>query len=208
MNAVVVLNGEPPCPERLRQLASTTPVYAADGGSLSCLDAGIQPVWVAGDLDSVTQAHLPADWELRHYPEQTRTDFQKVMGDLPPDVRRVCVLGGLGRRTDHLISNLMIAAACDPALDITFENEEERLTRVTPNTRFEQDLPEGETLSLLPLPEAKGVQTLGLRWNLEDTDMRAGGQLGQSNEVTGPVSIRLKVGCLYVWTAARYPTDG
>jgi thiamine pyrophosphokinase len=200
MTVVVVLNGAPPTTERLRELAGSFPVVAADGGAMSCFEAGVTPLWVAGDLDSAVRDRLPADWELRHYPEQTRTDFQKVMGDLGPEMKEVLILGGLGRRTDHLITNLMIAATLDASLRIRFEAEEESLFRVTPEVRFERDLPPGQVLSLLPLPEATGVQTRGLRWNLDQAEMRPGGQLGQSNEVTGPVSVTVSAGCLYVWT--------
>jgi thiamine pyrophosphokinase len=200
MNAVVVLNGAPPDPVRLRALAAEFPVYAADGGAVSCFDAGVTPVWVAGDLDSALRGTLPEDWELRHYPEQTRTDFQKVMADLPDGVASVRILGGLGRRTDHLLTNLMIAAELDPGLTLVFEGEDECLIRVTPQVPFWQALPIGETLSLLPLPEAEGVRTEGLRWNLDGVPMRAGGQLGQSNEVSGPVLVRISGGCLWVWT--------
>lgn len=199
MTIVVVLNGAPPAPERLRKLAASYPVVAADGGAMSCFEAGVKPLWVAGDLDSAVRSRLPSDWELRHYPEQTRTDFQKVMGDLGPEVTEVLILGGLGRRTDHLITNLMIAATLDATLRIRFETEEEVLFRVTPEVEFERDLPPGQVLSLLPLPEAAGVQTRGLRWNLDQAEMRSGGQLGQSNEVTGPVSVTVSAGCLYVW---------
>jgi len=199
MIAVVVLNGEPPQPERLRKLASSFPVYAADGGAEICLQAGVKPQWVAGDLDSAQVSKLPADWEVRHFPEQTRTDFQKVVAELPDVVTDLVVLGGLGRRTDHLLTNLMIAAGFDEHLRISFEREDETLIRVTPQIPFEKTLGEGKTISLLPLSGAKDVQTEGLRWNLQGAEMKVGGQLGQSNEVMGPVSIRISEGCLFVW---------
>jgi len=207
MKAVVVLNGAPPAPERLRELAASHPVYAADGGARACLAAGIRPEWVAGDLDSFPKKDAPDHWELHHHPEQTRTDFQKVMGDLPPTVGEVRVVGGLGRRTDHLLTNLMIAAGFPASLRVTFEGAGEELTRVTAECPFERGVSVGDTVSLLPLPRAEGVVTRGLRWNLDQASMAAGGQLGQSNEATGPVEISITSGCLYVWVEPRMDTD-
>lgn len=201
--AILVLNGSPPLPERLRELAAAFPVYAADGGAWICMEAGVRPEWVAGDLDSSVREQVPKDWEIRHYPEQTRTDFQKVLADLPPEVERLLILGGLGLRTDHLLTNLMIAAALPAGLRICFENGAEQLIRVTPERPFAESPAVGETLSLIPMPEAEGVTTQGLRWNLQEAVLKVGGQLGQSNEVTGPVEIRVAGGCLFVWRLRR-----
>lgn len=200
MKAVLVLNGAPPPAERLQELAQIHPIYAADGGAVHCLSAGVRPEWVAGDLDSVSSAPLPEDWDLHHHPEQTRTDFQKVMADLPSDVQDILVLGGLGGRVDHQLTNLLLAAGFPSALSISFEHGQEVLVRVTPQQAYRKELPIGATLSLLPLTEAFGVTTSGLRWNLKDATMKAGGQLGQSNEVTGPVTCTVAQGSLFVWT--------
>ena len=199
LRAVIVLNGEPPAVERLREYARTTPVYAADGGAAVCRAAGVRPEFVAGDFDSSDETSFPADWELHHHPEQDRTDFQKVIGDLPPEVSDILVLGGLGARVDHQLSNLMIAASFPRNWRIRFEHGDEELLRLTPECSFQASLEGGSTLSLLPFPEAGGVTTEGLRWNVENSLMKIGGQLGQSNEVTGPVNVSLTQGCLYLW---------
>lgn len=199
MKAVVVLNGAPPCAERLKLLSDRFPVFAADGGAISCLDAGIRPEWVAGDMDSAVRGRLPEDWQVHPHPEQTRTDFQKVMADLPADVTDVLVLGGLGLRTDHLLTNLMIAAAFPASLRLQFEGDRERMFRVTSEVAFHLNSAAGTTVSLLPLTKAAGVRTEGLRWNLDHATMEIGGQLGQSNESTGPVTVQISEGCLYVW---------
>lgn len=200
MRAVLVLNGEPPSLSRLRQLAESHPVYAADGGAAVCLAAGVRPEWVAGDFDSHAQATLPADWTVLEFPEQDRTDFQKLLASLPPEIDNLLVLGGLGRRLDHLISNLLIATEIAAHKSVCFFCDNQKLQRVTPACAFRETLPVGSTLSLLPLSEVGGVCTRGLKWNLQHADMGAGIQLGQSNQVTGAVEIRVGQGTLFVWT--------
>lgn len=199
MKAVLVLNGEPPLGARLQQLAARYPVYAADGGAAVCLAAGVRPQWVAGDFDSLGSGHLPADWTLLEFPEQDRTDFQKLLASLPDDINDLLILGGMGKRLDHLISNLLIATEIPEAVELCFESGDQKLIRVTPACEYSADLEPGRTLSLLPMATAGGVTTRGLKWNLQGADMGPGLQLGQSNEVLGPVEIRVARGCLFVW---------
>ena len=199
MKAVLVLNGEPPALSRLRSLASRYPVYAADGGAQVCLQAGIRPEWVVGDFDSQGKKDLPGEWELCEYPEQDRTDFEKLLSTLPDEICELQVLGGLGRRLDHLITNLLIVCQLPEDLKVIFEAEGQGLYRVTPGCRFDQSVKTGTTLSLLPLQEVAGVSTSGLKWNLENQRMGPGLQLGQSNEVVGEVTIRIGSGNVFVW---------
>lgn len=199
MKAVIVLNGEPPLEARLRELAASYPVFAADGGTEACVRAGVKPEWVAGDFDSFPLENIPDDWVRKVYPEQDRTDFQKVLASLPPEVDSIRILGGLGRRTDHTLTNLLIASALPGHLQVCFEREGERVVRITSRCPLEIELPAGATLSLLPLCEVTEVHTTGLKWNLSGHSMGPGQQLGQSNQVEGPVTVRVGRGSLFGW---------
>lgn len=199
MNAVAVLNGDPPLVDRLRELAASFPVFAADGGTEVCIRAGVKPQWVAGDFDSFPLEDVPEDWERKLFPEQDRTDFQKVLAALPEEVTSIRILGGLGRRLDHTLSNLLIASSLPEALEICFEGEAERVVRITAQCPLESDIPLGTTLSLLPLGEVAEVHSEGLKWNLSGQTMGPGRQLGQSNQVVGPVTVRAGSGSLFAW---------
>jgi thiamine pyrophosphokinase len=202
MKAVLVLNGEPPMQARLRELAASFPVFAADGGTEVCVRAGVQPQWVAGDFDSFPVENVPEGWERKLFPEQNRTDFQKVLSCLPGGVESLHILGGLGRRLDHTLTNLLIASSLPETLRICFETNEERIVRITSRCPFEMGLPPGTTLSLIPLGEVTDVRTEGLKWNLCGQTMGPGQQLGQSNQVEGPVLITVGRGSLYAWWAS------
>lgn len=203
MKAVLVLNGETPDPARLKFLSSKYRVYAADGGAAVCLVAGVRPEWVAGDFDSIDPAELPEDWKKLYIPEQNRTDFQKLLCSLPEEIGELRILGGLGRRLDHLLTNLLIATEVSSAIQLVFETEGQVLHRVTSDCPFQKALPIGSSLSLLPLARVTGVRTEGLKWNLHGGNMGPGIQLGQSNRVEGPVVIRIVRGCLFVWTESN-----
>lgn len=200
MRAALVLNGEPPAPGWLRSVGEDFPVYAADGGAKGCLDAGVTPVKVVGDFDSVEPGTLPADWAVERRADQNSTDFEKVLHALPPEVDEVLVAGGFGRRLDHLLTNLLIAAALPARMGVRFEDGRQCLWRVTPERPWEGgELRVGSTLSILPLSGARGVCTEGLCWNLHEAEMGIGRQLGQSNRVEGPVSVRVEEGNLFLW---------
>lgn len=199
MKAVVILNGEPPRVDRLRELAAIYPVFAADGGTEVCVRAGVKPEWVAGDFDSFPLEKVPEDWERKVFPEQDRTDFQKVLASLPEEVESIRILGGLGRRIDHSLTNLLISSSLPDSLRVCFEQENDRIVRITAKCPLDIELPIGCTLSLLPLGVVTHVQTTGLKWNLEGQTMGPGLQLGQSNQVEGPVTVRVGQGSLFAW---------
>jgi len=199
MTTVLVLNGEPPPAALLHYWAGQGNLYAADGGSMCCVEHGVRPLKVVGDFDSLNRDVLPADWELIHRPDQNSTDFQKVLAVLPEVPTELVVLGGLGDRLDHTLTNLLIAGSILPETRIQFVGASETMIRVTPETPLHLDLPIGQTLSLIPLQAVQGVTTSGLKWNLTRKDMGPGGQLGQSNLVEGPVSVSVESDWVWVW---------
>ncbi len=207
MTAILLLNGTPPPLPRLRELSALHPVYAADGGAHACLRAGIRPHLVVGDFDSHPLADLPPDWTALHIPDPDSTDFEKLLRHLPAEITDLQILGAFGDRLDHLLTNLLVVTFAPPHLRIRLEGEGQCLTRVTPAHPYQALLPQASTLSLLPLAPVHGVRTSGLRWNLHNASMGGGGQLGQSNEVTGPVSIQVGCGSLLAWTPLHTPSE-
>lgn len=208
MKITVVLNGEPPCPEHLRQASEDSELYAADGGAAPCLAASVRPCAVVGDFDSQEITALPGDWNCIVDTDQNFTDFEKVLRRVPEEMSSLTVLGGLGGRLDHVWNNLMIAAALSPSLPVCFVGEREVLWRVTPLRPLSLQCVHGALISLLPLGPTAGVSTCGLRWELRAAALGGDQGLAQSNVAEGPVEISLRSGILYVWsepTSCAFP---
>ncbi len=203
MRAALVLNGPPPTASLLRRLADEMPVYAADGGATACMAAGVEPDWIIGDFDSVDPKSLPSHWLLLRETDQHSTDFEKVLRRLPPGLGELHILGGLGGRTDHFLSNLICAGALAETLKICFYGDGETLCRVTPRRDFVREFPQNTILSLLALSPVHGVCATGLQWPLDHADLGPGLGLGQSNRTGGDVHIRVQKGSLWVYTAFR-----
>jgi thiamine pyrophosphokinase len=163
------------------------------------VEAGVRPQTVVGDFDSQNPDDLPADWSVVREEDQNSTDFEKALSVVPDATRELVILGGLGRRLDHTLTNLLIATEIDPSIRIHFSDTQADLFRITPDTPWEGHPPTGSCISLIPLQEAAGAQTAGLQWNLNGCTMGSSTQLGQSNRVEGPVRISITSGTLWLW---------
>ena len=79
-------------------------LIAADGGAQLCLDEGLRPSTVIGDLDSLKDlSGLPED-AIRHIPEQDTTDFDKALRSIEAPL--ILGAGFTGLRMDHYLACL------------------------------------------------------------------------------------------------------
>jgi thiamine pyrophosphokinase len=162
-------------------------VVAVDGGAGAVLAAGITPLAVIGDMDSLPGAAAAAFADRLHLiPEQETTDFDKALRSTFAPM--LLAVGFSGGRFDHELAvlNALLRYARRPCVVIGPES----LTFHCP-PRLVIAPPEGSVFSLFPLLPV-GVVSEGLRWPTEGLDFRPEGMIGTSNLVTGPV--RLEAG--------------
>lgn len=160
-------------------------VVAADGGAARCLEAGVVPEAVIGDLDSLeagTRAALPAE---RVFPvaEQESTDFEKCLERVSAPV--VVAVGFAGPRIDHTLAvcTSLLRHAAMPVIvlgeaDLIFHGPREVSLDLAPGTR----------VSLYPLRQVTG-RSEGLRWPIGGIGFAPDGRIGTSNEALGPVHL-------------------
>ncbi|HRO15173.1 MAG TPA: thiamine diphosphokinase [Paracoccus sp. (in: a-proteobacteria)] len=175
-------------------LALAPAVMAADGGADRALGFGVIPDAVVGDFDSLSdaaRAAIPPD-RLHPVAEQETTDFAKCL--LRVRAPFVLGLGFTGPRADHLLSCLttLVAIRTPPCLLLS---ETDVILAAPP--RLALNLPPGTRLSLYPLGQVRGRST-GLRWPLDGLTLAPWGQVGTSNEVTGPVALDLDGPCILI----------
>ncbi|MEM7671719.1 MAG: thiamine diphosphokinase [Verrucomicrobiota bacterium] len=201
--AVIVLGGETPNPELLKEhLDGAQFSIAADSGLESFKQAGLKADLAVGDFDSfIGDPGNYADTCMRA-PEQDATDFQKALRKIEnpaPDLR-IVILGGTGKRADHFLTNLLIVAEKWPEVSFEFHDAEQSIYRVSPQCPFKSDqFRPGLTISLIPMSKAEGVTTQGLYWELENVCMNPEGQLGQSNVLQHtPLHVSISAGSLFV----------
>ena len=199
MKTVIFLGGEaPPTDIARRESADAGFIIAADSGYVIAEAAGVEPDVLVGDFDSFPNPSVHGRTRIIPAPEQDATDFQKALRFLPSDCSRVVILGGTGLRSDHFLTNLLIAASLPPELPVVFLDPAQEIHRVTPARTLHLVLRPDSTISLIPFSNCRNVHSSGLHWNLNGEDMGPGGQLGQSNRADLPeVSISIGDGLLF-----------
>lgn len=162
-------------------------LVAADGGAAAALDAGVVPLAVIGDFDSLTpdvRARIPKD---RLFPirEQNSTDFDKALRSI--DAPLVLAVGFLGGRVDHQLAALstLVRQVDRPCILI---GAHEVIFHVPP--RLTLPLTAGDIVSLFPMAQVSGASQ-GLEWPIDGIEMAPDGMIGTSNRALGLVQIEV-----------------
>ena len=113
---LMVLAGTSPSIELLSwRMEEADYSIAVDGGFLSFRQADLLPNLLIGDLDSLSETELEsikyAGFQVQQISDQHTTDFEKALNWVSQNLKtkHLIVLGGLGKRSDHMITNLLVA---------------------------------------------------------------------------------------------------
>lgn len=180
-------------------------VIAADNGARYCLEHGILPDVLIGDLDSLSPQILQelqvAETEIIQHPtNKNSTDLELALDyTLQRGVSQVSILGGLGGRWDMSLSNIFLLS--HPKyyqLAIMIIGHDHVLYIVNPSNPLQLTGRAGDTISLLPLtPVVEGIETSNLRYPLRKESLQASSTRGISNElINGEGYITLDEGVL------------
>jgi thiamine pyrophosphokinase len=208
LRAVIFANGEMKQNTLIRDyLMPDDTIIAADGGTQHCLDFGVIPTIVIGDMDSINDDQKIAlekgNTKFIIYPQdKDQTDLElafehaKYLG-----VSEVLLFGLFGGRLDQTIANTLLLAKEEwdefrmTAID---GHEIASLVRSAGSLSVSGQI--GDIVSLIPLSQEVVVsKTENLRWPLKDATLSFGTTLGVSNEmVEDTFYIHVKSGKLLV----------
>jgi len=188
MRALIVLGGDAPGRALLADCARQADLTIAADRGLEAFDAaGIVPDLLIGDMDSVSPALLsrydgvPTE-RLRC--EKDDTDGVHALdAALARGAEHITLLGALGGRMDHALANLMLLVRAHRRgafAEVLAEGV--RVIRVPGEAVLRGA--KGDTVSLLPLGEARGVTLRGFYYPLTEHTLCADYPLGVSNVVT------------------------
>ena len=202
---LLTLAGHAPSAELLQWRSEEAELtIAVDGGWLTHRSAKLEPDAILGDFDSCgdlseIEKVFPRS-ALHHLSDQNHTDFEKALDWIKQmgQPKKLVVLGGLGKRMDHTLSNLMIAGRIDSSVEVIFDDVHEYVSRITPETPLHLTGRSGANLSILPLGECEAVQSSGLEWELEKLSFSWDRMISQSNRcLTDDVCVTCETGVLY-----------
>lgn len=175
-------------------------LICADGGAEYAARMGWRPHVIIGDLDSIPAAirnkWAEAGVAFEIYPvEKDKTD-----GELALDyavrlgVSEVLILGALGGRVDHLLTNVLMLTKYIPAAEsggsvpsVRILGTRQAVWLTGRYTTIRGKV--GDIVSLIPLSEqVTGVSTKGLYYPLTNGVLKFGSSLGNSNRLVSDVA--------------------
>jgi thiamine pyrophosphokinase len=180
-------------------------VIAADGGYAKALAARIPVNMVVGDLDSLDDASLRtlagSPIEVRRHPaDKDWTDLELAMDEaLRRAPEKVSILGALGSRIDHTLTNVhLLERGLDANVPIELLSGAESVSLVTGRRELVEACI-GDRVSLVPLSESVRISTTGLRFALYEDVLYRAASRGVSNLIDNlPAVVSVSSGRLLV----------
>lgn len=211
----VVSGGELGDPAFLReQAAAAVPsaVICADGGARHLEAAGIPPLLIVGDMDSLDAASQQ-DYEargcriIRHPRRKDETDTELALHEaFRMEPAEVWIWGALGHRIDHALANItLLVRGKEKGIAVKLIDGWCEVFLIDRRRILEGEA--GQTVSLFPYwgPVA-GVTLTGFEFPLTKAVMEIGRPYGVSNRMTARKGIiEVDSGCLL---AVRYFRPG
>lgn len=201
-----VLAGEDLSPGLLKRWAdSADKVFAADRGADLCLEAGVIPDLVVGDLDSISDEAKRRIGDVRLLEEQDTTDADKLLHTVASlGLGSITLTAIEGDLPDHALAVLHSAARSPLKTRFAYRRGIGWIMRGPAERIVESE--DGRRISLLPITECSGVTLLGVQWPLSDANLHVGGLSSVSNRSEGP-RVMAKIGLGVALLFAEYSPD-
>lgn len=205
----IVVNGELPGIERLRELwRSVDVVMSTDGAANGLVGTGCVPHIVIGDLDSIeppVRESLEPISEIIPVSCQESTDLEKAVRlALERGAKEIVVTGSGGGRLDHALTNMAVLSRFCREIPIRLIEPSGYgvlLAADGSETMLDFTGAVGRIVSLIPLGSVEQVYTEGLRYPLLGEPLVWGEREGQSNEaVAERIVVSIRRGVLFVFS--------
>ena len=187
MRAVIIGNGEIKDYDFIAgKLRKGDYIVCADGGYRHAARLGVKPDVLIGDMDSLSDSENDYDGEIINLP--VRKDFTDsevcVKYVLLKDFDEILMLGFIGTRLDHTITNITLLkqiAESGKKGKITDEHNEIYYA-LSENVIYGK---KGDIISIIPFgQDLTGISTSGLDYPLDNENLIFGESRGVSNIMT------------------------
>lgn len=177
-------------------------IGAANGGAQHALKLGMEPTFIVGDLDSISEATIRRLKNTAIYPyapDKDKSDSELALEQiLSFSPKELIILGATGGRLDHTLANLSLLSTIPSSVraKIVFDQGEIYFTKK--RLTFEGEI--DDVVSMLPQGERGArLKMNGFYYMLNHELLRFGSQ-GLSNRLTSKkASIEVFKGALFVF---------
>ena len=181
MRAVLIAHGQPPSIELARKVCDgANIVMAADGAAMVAHQLGVIPTHICGDFDSISYEdarRLIPTAEVIHTPNQNLGDLEKAVNLLVEmGVFRIDVIGGLGQRWDHSLSNIGTIDKFCNQVKICMHEEDCTVFPIQAHSEITIWLRTNrkDLVSVIALQPDTVVSYEGLQWTMERSPLQMG----------------------------------
>lgn len=158
-------------------------IFCADGGLKYALALGVAPLEIWGDLDSVDKnlvekAEKLGSRVVAFDSRKNFTDGELIISELSKkNYNEIVVLGGLGGRSDHFLTNINLLFKFE---NLIFISEREKIFRVKNKMTIKGE--NGKTVSFIPMSDEVSEITLtGFEYPLDKYTVKRGETICTSN---------------------------
>ena len=190
IKGLAIIGGEGPEPALCCVLAKQAHIIAAaDSGLEAAENSRVNPDWIIGDMDSLSNLKLldkyPKEKILQFPQDKDLTDTELALELLwEKGCKEICIAGGGGGRFDHLLAICsLFEREKFPQRWVTASND----MRCLEATELSLDFPPDTLISVFPLGAGTWkIESQGLKWPLDNVAWNRG-SFGISNRTTGDV---------------------
>lgn len=190
MKAAVIAYGENINSEELiREIESSDYIICADGGGEMAYRSGIVPHYLIGDFDSINKDVLDFFKKksvevIRYQRDKDFTDTElSVYKALEIGCMEISIIAGVGSRIDHSLGNIgLLHLISKKGAKGYIVSKNSCIYLCKDNIQLRGSI--GDTVSIIPLlGNAKGINSSGLKFELNNTNIDFGRPIGISNEM-------------------------
>jgi thiamine pyrophosphokinase len=184
IDAIIFLNGDIPFKILNKYCKKNIYLICADGASNSLKKHNIIPNIILGDMDSSKKNTLiyyrKKGVEIRKIDDQETSDFEKsLLYCIENNFKNILIFGASSKRQDHTLNNYSVLKRYYKSLNLKIIDKKFEIFFIDKHIAF--NYPKKKTLSIMPMPLAKGIKTKGLKYKLDNEDLEFGIREGTLN---------------------------
>lgn len=165
-------------------------VIAADSGLVHCDRLNIKVDFLLGDYDSVDMdifEKYSKNTNIKTYPpEKDYTDTHlALIKAVENNPQTISIIGATGSRYDHTLTSIGIMKyALDNGVKCAIYDRNNKIYLADRDFCVKKENQYGDYLSFVPLTECVKLTLTGVKYQLDDYELRQGLSICQSNEIT------------------------